>query len=1003
MFPGKNKWLLLVATVLITIAFTAMALDPAPSGFGMQTLWIAPPLLLLGLFLPMIAIVGVDNVSRLWYSLDLRKEKWKHLTAIPVFLIPFAIYLLTLEPTASLWDCSEFIASAYKLQVPHTPGTPLSLLFGRMFSMLAMGDVMKVAWCINAMSAFFSACSVVVLYYLIHHFGKNFSKVSPAVLTVAALGGSLCLAFSDSFWFSAVEAEIYGVACFFLLFLAWLIIKGNECEEPLRSRVLILIAYCSGLAYCIHPMCLLVLPVLPFTWYMKKRTITVWNLVITVVAGMALVFLINRFIAIGVFQLAFSFDHFFVNVIGLPFYSGAIILLVSVVLLFYVIVRRYPSFKVPAWAIAFLVFGFIPYMMLFIRSGKNPPIDETNPEDLSMVKAYMNRESYPTSPLVFGPYFDANIVEVKNSGKVYYKDEHSYESVGSRVAYRYEKNRQTVLPRLYSRDPDHIEAYREWLGLRTDEQPRFSHNLEFLFTYQLGHMYLRYLMWNFVGREGDIQNSSWLKPWDRLSAGPTERSRNQYWMIPLFLGLAGAVAQYFNDRKGFIANAIFFLMNGLILALYLNSPPVEPRERDYIYVASFIAFSIWIGLGLLTLRNRWLPEKVHVTIVISISLAVPVWMLYQNYDDHNRAGRTFQVDYARAVLNSCPPNAVLFSGGDNDTFPMWYLQEVEGYRTDVRVMVLSYFNTDWYISQLRRPYYESPPLKLTLTEDDYRQYGMNDVLYIDERISSGIDVKQYLTLLNKQHPALRGVASNGDSFHILPSKVLTMPVGADDQMAITVSGNYLEKNALAVLDVLVSNDWKRPLCFNFTSMNTLGLNIKPYLVQEGLIYRLTPERHDGNQPAVDREATFQKLVVEADFSNLSDADVNFNYEDYQARMITPLRLSFNALAQSCLAYGDRAMAEKVLSVAFEKLYGAHLLPSYANLYTAELLIELGETELAKKVIQPAFDHYFKTVNEDVQNRKRADNFDVYLLRQSANFLERLDEPVYMQRVHNLGI
>ncbi len=993
----------MVAAILVATALMGMALDPVPAGFGALTLWIAPPLLLAGIFLPIVAIVGLDEISTVWRSLEFRKEKTRHIMAIVVFIIPLAVYLLTLEPTASLWDCSEFIACAYKLQVPHTPGTPLSLLLGRMFSMLALGDVARVAWFINAMSAFFSAASVVLLYYLIHRFGRSVGHTSPLLLTAASVGGSLCLAFSDSFWFSAVEAEIYGVACFSLLSLVWLIIIGNECVEPLRSRMLILIAYCSGLAYCVHPMCLLVLPILPFTWYMKGRTITMWNLAGTIAAGMALVFLINRFVAIGVFQLAFSFDRFFVNNVGLPFYSGAIILVTVSIAAFYFVVRRYPSFKVPAWVVTFLVLGFIPYMMLFVRSGKNPPIDETNPEDLAMVKAYMNRESYPTSPLVFGPYFDADIVEVKNNGKVYYKDEHRYETVGSRIDYQYEPSRQTILPRLYSRDPDHVEAYRQWLGLGPDEKPKFVHNLQFMFTYQLGHMYLRYLMWNFVGRESDIQNSPWLKPWERLSKGRSERSRNQYWMIPLFLGLAGAVAQYFNDRKNFIITAIFFLMNGLILAVYLNSPPIEPRERDYIYVASFMAFSIWIGIGFLSLKNKWLPETVVNVIVVALSLLVPAWMLYQNYDDHDRAGRTFQVDYARSVLNSCPPNSVLFTGGDNDTFPMWYLQDVEGYRTDVRVMVLSYFNTDWYIDQLRRPYYDSPPVRLTLTEDDYRQYGMNDVLYIDNRINSGIDIRQYLTLLNKQHPALRGVASNGDSFHILPSKVLTMPVSANRNMALTVSGNYLEKNALAVLDVLVSNNWERPVCFNFTSMNTIGLNIKPYLVQEGLIYRLTPEKHEGNQPAVDREVTFRKLVEEADYSNLSDPDVNFNYEDYQARMINPLRLSFNALAQSCIEDGDSAMAEKVLTFTVGKLHGEHLLPSYTNLYTADLLISLGKTDAAKQILRPAFGYYFSAVREALHNKHPIDNFDVYLLRQSAGMLEKLDESGYAERVTALGI
>jgi hypothetical protein len=320
----------------------------------------------------------------------------------------------------------------------------------------------------------------------------------------------------------------------------------------------------------------------------------------------------------------------------------------------------------------------------------------------------------------------------------------------------------------------------------------------------------------------------------------------------------------------------------------------------------------------------------------------------------------------------------------------------------VRVMVLSYLHSDWYINQLRKPYYDSPPLKFALTEDDYRQYGMNDVLYIDNQITRGIDVRQYLTLLNKQHPALRRVASSGDSFHVLPSKILTTPV-EKGEMALTVNGNYLEKNELAILDLLVSNNWTRPLCFNFTSMNSLSLNLKPYLVQEGLIYRLTQKNHEGDQPDVDRQKTFTKLVEEADYSNLSDSNVNFNYEDYQMRMITPLRLSFNALAESCITNGDSAMAEKVLAVAQEKLYSKNLVPSYANLYAAELFVALGKTEDAKELIRPAFEYYYERANEDLVNNKPVDRFDAYLLRQTASALENLNEPMYLKRVSTMGL
>lgn len=1005
MFSSKSVWLFISSAILIIFSYVCMVLDPEPNGFGVLTLWIAPPLLLLGFILPIVAIIGVENAA-----LDKRHVATlltsKHAFGVLAFLIAFITYILTLEPTASLWDCSEFIASAYKLQVPHTPGTPLVLLIGRLFSMLAF-NVQQVAWWINLMSAFFSALSVALVYHIIYYFGEKLTlpddKWRNALVILGALSGSLCLAFSDTFWFSAVEAEIYGVACFFLLLLVWLMLKGLRCEESLRSRIFILIGYLSGLSYCIHPMCLLVLPILPFIWYTKNKKVTLHTTLLTVLLGLILVFVINRWVAVGIFELAFTVDRIAVNIMALPFYSGVIILLAVMVTSFYFILRKFGRYVRYTWAAIFLVLGFTPYLMLFIRSTHNPPIDETNPENLYMIKAYMNRESYPSSPLVYGPYFDARIEDVTTKNKVYYKDDSDYKIAGTRADYQYEKSRQTILPRMYSRDANHIQAYRQWLGLDDHEKPTFAHNLKFMFTYQVGHMYLRYLLWNFVGRESDVQDSTWLNPWDRLSKGRSERARNQYWMIPLLLGIVGAWFQFQKDRKGFVINSVFFLCTGLVLALYLNSPPIEPRERDYIYVASYIAFCIWLGLGILAICHLSIKTTVPFMISVSISLALPLWMLYQNYDDHDRSGRTFQIDYAKMVLTSCSPNSVLFTAGDNDTFPLWYLQEVEGFRTDVRVMVLSYFNTDWYINQLRKQYYTSPPFQLSLDEKDYRQYGLNDVLYIDDKIKEGIDVKEYLTLLKEEHPALRVSSNTGDSYHILPSRLLTLNSknNISTDLSIEVTGNYLEKNALAILDLIASNEWKRPIFFNVGSMNSLDVDLKPYLVQEGLVYRLTPDRTE-NGPAVNTELTYRNLIELADFSNLADANVNFNYEDFHARMIVPLRQSFNALAEAYRQEGNFLLAENVLKASLEKLHYPHLLPSFTDLHTMELLVELGNTELAKALAVTTFKHYYDSVKARVLKNKSPDNFEQYMLRQSTALLYTLGETSYVKLVEELG-
>lgn len=1025
MFSKKDRSLFITSLILISLGYAFMAFDPVDNGFGILSLWIAPPLLLIGLLLPVAGIIGLNNLADHLSFQNLKLNSQKHVFGMTAFLISFSTYLLTLEPTASLWDCSEFIASSYKLQVPHTPGTPLSLLIARMFTMFSFDDVTRVAWTINVMSGMFSALTVYLVYYIIYYFGETLilksDKKSNVLLIFAALGGSLCLTFSDTFWFSAVEAETYGAACFFLLLIVWLILEGKRLHDPLRSRWLILIFYIAGLSYSIHPMCLLALPILPFVWYTSNRTLTFKNIMISVSAGLAMVLIINRFVAVGVFELAFAFDLFFVNNINLPFYSGAVILFLSLITAFALVLKKYPLASVYTLSVVFLLLGFTPYLMLFIRSNHNPPIDENNPENLSMIKAYMNRESYPSSPLLYGPYFDAQIDQVGIKKKIYFKGTSKYEISGTMAEYHYEDSRNTILPRLYSNDADHIASYRLWTGLEQNEKPRFADNLKFMFGYQLGHMYLRYLMWNFAGREGDRQNSAWLNPWDSPGAGANNqnnnKARNQYWMLPLMFGVIGILYQLKRDQKGFVSILIFFLINGIVLALYLNSTPNEPRERDYIYVGSYIAFCLWIGLGILALYNFFSRTRVALFVVGIVSVSIPLLMLYQNYDDHNRSDRTFQADNARNLLSSCAPNSILFTGGDNDTFPLWYLQEVEGYRSDVRVVVLSYFNTDWYINQLRKPYYKSPPFALTLDQKAYRQYGPNDVLYVQESIKEGIDVKKYLQLLKEEHAGLRMYASTGDPYTILPSKTLKLKVDSETRKHVSLkptdqltgeitfhlTGNYLQKNALAMLDLMSSNNWERPMYFNYTSLNTAGLDLNPYVVQEGNVYRLVPIENKENDIAVDTELMYRNLIDEADYTNLSNEKVYFNYEDYQARIITPIRQSFNTLALALLAEGNAEKATQVLVYAIEKLYWKHLNPSYTNLQAADILISLQRRDLAESLCMSLFDFHYARLQADLKEGNEIDRADHYLAKQAAELLNRLGEKKYQSKLDGLGI
>jgi hypothetical protein len=667
----------------------------------------------------------------------------------------------------------------------------------------------------------------------------------------------------------------------------------------------------------------------------------------------------------------------------------------------------------------FLLAGFLPYMMLFIRSNHNPPIDETNPENLALIKAYMNRESYLAAPLVYGPYFDAEVENISVKNKMHYKDSNSYKIAGTTSEYEYDKKRQTIFPRIYSNEENNIDQYRQWTGLKDDEAPTFLDNLEFMFRFQLSEMYFRYFMFNFAGRESDVQYSSWLLPWEKLEGVIPDKARNQYWMIPLALGLAGSFFHCRKHRRDFFAVLIFFSVTGWLLALYLNSPPNEPRERDYIYVGSFIAYSIWIGIGTAALASNLKGRKKLFPLLAIITLAVPAWMAYQNFDDHDRSGRTLQMDNSRNLLNSCAPNSILFTGGDNDTFPLWYLQEVEGFRTDVRIMVLSYLNTDWYINQLRHTYYNSLAFKLTLTEKDYLQYGPNDVLYVHESIKDGIDAEKYLQLLHEEHPALRMTSSAGEPYSILPSRVLIVPgdntpsggnrhvsnSGQENRnsIALLVTGNYLTKNSLAILDLLISNNWERPVYFNFTSYNQIDLNVRPYLVQEGLVYRLMPEENLSKDVEPDSDLMFKNLMTNTNYENLLRDDIYLNHEDYHARMIEPLRSAFNLLAASLLYEGKVKEAGMVLDKAVYNFYAAHLNPSFANLQTADILLSVGRRQEAHRLSAAVFDSTFLQVKEELDNKEHVGQLSVLLLRRSVDLLNRSGRTEYAGKLKDLKI
>ncbi len=696
-----------------------------------------------------------------------------------VFAIAAYTYVSTAEPTASLWDCGEFIATSYKLEVGHPPGAPFFNIIQKVVSLLAGNDVTKVAYWMNITSAISSALTILFLFWSISHIARRlllyFSKQEQLTTAqiIAVLGsatvGALAYTFSDTFWFSAVEAEVYAMSSLFTALVFWLALKWEEqADKPYADRWLVLIGLLIGMSIGVHLLNLLVIPAIGLIYYFRKTDKpTTKGIIVTLAISSVILVVIMYGIIQGLVVLGSWFELLFVNGFGLPFESGFFTFLA---LLFGgIILGLYLTYKRRKYLwhntllfLLMILMGYSVFAEVVIRSNANPPIDENDPEYSFALKSYLNREQYGDRPLIYGQYYDAQIVGQEDQ-YTYIKGKNKYIKVKkANPKYLYDPARKTLFPRMYSSQPDHIQAYKAWGGVRQGEKPTFINNLRFFFSYQLGFMYFRYFFWNFVGKQNDIQghggilHGNWLSGInfiDNMRLGPQDKlpekwknmaSRNKYYFLPLILGLIGLWYTIKTDNRYFWVIFVFFFMTGIAIVLYLNQTPYQPRERDYAYAGSFYAYAMWIGLGVLALYE-WF-KKILKNPVISASIAsvlalfIPIQMGAENWDDHDRSGRYHTRDYAANYLNSCAENAILFTYGDNDTFPLWYDQEVEGIRTDVRDVNLSLFTADWYIKQMQRKAYESDPLPIPVDYSKYHE-GVRDIIIIYERPDLFFDEK----------------------------------------------------------------------------------------------------------------------------------------------------------------------------------------------------------------------------------------------------------------------
>jgi len=928
-------------------------------------------------------------------------QKSNNITGWFVFAVALVTYWLTMEETASYWDCGEFIAVSYKLQVPHPPGAPLFLLMGRIFSFLALGDVTRVAYWINFMSVLASAFTILFLFWSITLFGRKLmglikdSEITGEqtwLLMGAGLVGSLAYTFSDSFWFSAVEAEVYAMSSFFTAFVVWGILKWDVIEDESKAnRWILLMAYMMGLSIGVHLLNLVTVPALALIYYFKKFKPSTWGVVASLAISSGLVLFINDFIVPGLPTIAGYFEVFFVNTLGFFFGSGALVFFVMLIAtlvygIYYTQKHNRPVLNTFILATTFILIGYASYTTVIIRSNYDTLINENAPKDVMSFIRYLKREQYGSRPLLFGQYFTARPIDIEYGAPEYTKGKDKYEIASRKFNYVYEPGQETILPRMWN--PEHKDTYMSIVGLQEGEKPTFAQNLYFMFRHQIGTMYMRYFMWNFAGRESDEQGADWLSPFGANKTVPhviaENKGRNNYFMIPFVLGLIGMFYQFIKDTKNFSVIALLFVMLGVAIVVYLNSPPTEPRERDYIYAGSYYAFTFWIGfavIGIAEMLKGIIKNGKGAAIAATlIGLSAPTIMAAQGWDDHNRANRFFSVDSAANYLNSCDQNAVIFTGGDNDTFPLWYAQEVEGIRTDMRVVVLSYYNTDWYIEQTMRQAYESAPIPYTLSAKQYKQGGLNDYLpFADLKIKS-LDARQYIDLLSKDYAQLR----DGDR-NIIPSRVLTLNINKEDlkargiippqfdslvvdQMEIKVLRGALEKKDLALLDFLVTNNWERPIYLNNTSLSQINIDLSPYAIQEGNAYRILPVRnpYKNREHLVNTEKSYDNMINKFKYSGLDDEKLYFS-EDYRGFVLNH-RSSLNDLAQALIDEGQMEKANKVLEFSLAKMPDRVIPYDITAPTTVDLLFQVGQKEKALEMAKVSGD--------------RADEMIAYLIEQN---------------------
>jgi tetratricopeptide (TPR) repeat protein len=948
-------------------------------------------------------------------------KRLNNLLGWAVFTIASAVYILTSEPTASFWDCGEYIATGFKLQVGHPPGAPLFQMLARFFSLFAMGDKLLVAQMVNTMSALASGFTIMFLFWSITHLTRKLLPKGTEITggsLIAVIGsgmvGALAYTFSDSFWFSAVEGEVYALSSFFTAIVVWAILRWEEdADNPGSFRWLILIAYLMGLSIGVHLLNLLAIPAITLVYYFRKTEVPKLK---GVFLALVLSFMILAGIMFGIIpwlvKLAGLSELLFVNGLGLPFNTGTVIYFIALITgivwaLKYSVKRKRVVMHTIILSFTFILIGYSSFLMLVIRANTNTPINENRPDNAVNLLSYLNRDQYGSWPLWSGQYYNAPVSSFKDGNPVYMKDaargKYVVKDYNKRSIPVFDPRFTTLFPRMWSSaEKVYADQYKSWGKVKgvpvevdgdggkkeTLMKPTFSENLRFFFSYQIQFMYFRYFMWNFAGRQNDNQglgdnlDGNWISgisfiddnrlgPQSGLPESRENKAHNVFFLLPFILGLVGIYFHINRNYQDSIIVALLFLMTGLAIVVYLNQYSPQPRERDYAFAASFYAFAIWIGLGVFALAE-WLGKRLNprlsaLVVTLVCLLLVPGLMAKEGWNDHDRSGRYTATAIGKNYLASCAPNAILFTLGDNDTFPLWYAQEVEGFRTDVRVVNLSYLGTDWYISQMSRRVYDSDPVPFSLPENLY-QSGAHDITYLmaEGETKEYIELKDIFDLLKTDETKLKFDAEGGTydyfptrDFKITVDKAAvlssgTLPRSMIDSIADTIrfsiKGRVIMKNQLMVLDLLAHNNWQRPVYFSITTGKEAYLGLEDYLQLEGLAYRLVPVKKtvaDDQIGTVNSTILYDSYMNKFTWGGMDNPKVYL--DETNRRLIMNFRSNFGILAKALVNENKKDSAVAVCDRCLQVIPDASIHYNFSLLPLAEVYYKAGAIEKGDKL------------------------------------------------------